>query len=352
MDALIIFGFFFILFCIGWGIPYIIYKLYKKNKHPWQALASRFNMRFIPESFLNVGASVVGNYRGYSLVIDSFTAQVSQKQGMLFTRLTISDALSARHKFLLKDKDYSKQKVTATELDGLLSLTDSPYDPVAEFRIKEDPRKIIYAQPGFETNLEFFQSLLDRLCDLLDGYPALTNLGGEIVPKLQALVLEKNQFQQVCLQILENICEDTKDRLRDRTDRLLCHDCLTRYGAHKVNISRWQSLVYYGCRICGQSREFFEGKVIAILDDTMEQSLRQQDQVLRVNWSTRRILFDFDEIEIVQATDKEVERFVIQVGNDTDPVRRSKYHQIPCRIGPNCNLSKNTKRILERTFSG
>jgi hypothetical protein len=29
-------------------------------------------------------------------------------------------------------------------------------------------------------------------------------------------------------------------------------------------------------------------------------------------------LFDFDRVEIQQATDEEVERFAVQVGNDTD----------------------------------
>jgi hypothetical protein len=61
-------------------------------------------------------------------------------------------------------------------------------------------------------------------------------------------------------------------------------------------------------------------------------------------------MFDFDEVEIVRATDQDVERFAIQVGNDTDPIRQPRYKQMQCIISPNCDLSVNTRRILERTF--
>jgi hypothetical protein len=41
---------------------------------------------------------------------------------------------------------------------------------------------------------------------------------------------------------------------------------------------------------------------------------------------------------------------VVQVGNDTDPFRRARYPRIPYSVAPDCNLSENTYRILERTF--
>jgi hypothetical protein len=65
----------------------------------------------------------------------------------------------------------------------------------------------------------------------------------------------------------------------------------------------------------------------------------------------RRQLFDFDEVEIIQASDKEVERFIVQVGNDTDEARQSRYQQMRCVISPDAGLSVNTMRILQYTFS-
>ena len=90
---------------------------------------------------------------------------------------------------------------------------------------------------------------------------------------------------------------------------------------------------------------------MAILDAEWTEDQAQQDGQLRVNWLTRRTLFDFDRVEIIQATDEDVERFVIQVGNDTDTFRQPRYKQMRCVVAPDCQLSENTWKIL-RSFFG
>jgi hypothetical protein len=87
-----------------------------------------------------------------------------------------------------------------------------------------------------------------------------------------------------------------------------------------------------------------------VLDDRWSEVWQHQDGLLRVNWLICRKLFDFDRVEVIQATDEDVERFVVQVGNDTDVLRQTRYPQIQCLIGPACRLSENSLRILERTF--
>ena len=61
-------------------------------------------------------------------------------------------------------------------------------------------------------------------------------------------------------------------------------------------------------------------------------------------------MFDFDRVEIVQATNEEVERFVMRVGNDTDSFRKPRYEEMRCIVDSECQLSKNTFRILEHMF--
>lgn len=112
-------------------------------------------------------------------------------------------------------------------------------------------------------------------------------------------------------------------------------------------------MTYYGCRICGQSRSFLEvepGQVIAVLDEDNPAEQLHQEGTLRVNWLRYRKLFDFDRIEIIRADDEAVERFAVQAGNETDPTRRAAYVNIPCAIAPDCALSVNSRRILERLF--
>jgi hypothetical protein len=61
-------------------------------------------------------------------------------------------------------------------------------------------------------------------------------------------------------------------------------------------------------------------------------------------------LFDFEQVEIIQATDEDVERFAVQVGNDTDPVRQPHYAQMQRFIAPQCQLSENSLRVLQIMF--
>ena len=48
--------------------------------------------------------------------------------------------------------------------------------------------------------------------------------------------------------------------------------------------------------------------------------------------------------------DEEVERFAVQVGNDTDGSRRSRYQEMACIISPECQLSESATRVLDHIF--
>ena len=73
-------------------------------------------------------------------------------------------------------------------------------------------------------------------------------------------------------------------------------------------------------------------------------------QIFRIYWTFHQQVCDFTSVQIIHATDEEVERFAVQVGNDTDPYRASRYKKMRCILGPRCHLSENTVRILRRMF--
>lgn len=181
----------------------------------------------------------------------------------------------------------------------------------------------------------------------------LLDRGGEAVDSLRALTLNSSELDQAeAVWLLQSIAADTTARLAQAADTLLCLRCLVYCGAHPIDLP-WQSdLTFYGCRLCQQSRDLQPRPdlLIAVLDQNMAVERKSENQTLRVNWLQRRSLFDFDRVEIVQASDEEVERFAVLVGNDTDPVREPRYRGMICKIGPECQLSKNTMRILEHTF--
>lgn len=99
-----------------------------------------------------------------------------------------------------------------------------------------------------------------------------------------------------------------------------------------------------------QQRQRFR-RIIAVLDSTWaEETQRPGPDLLRVNWLRRKTLFDFDQVEIIQATDHQVEELVTMVEHDTDSWRRSRYRQMRCLVDPDCKLSENTVQMLRHTF--
>ena len=96
-----------------------------------------------------------------------------------------------------------------------------------------------------------------------------------------------------------------------------CHD-------HTLTLANKFDLTYYGCRECRKSHTLIpkEKEYVVVLDTTMRDNRIERDGQLRVNWLSWRRPFDFDRVDVVEATDELVERFAVQAGNDTDPVRK------------------------------
>ena len=182
---------------------------------------------------------------------------------------------------------------------------------------------------------------------------ALLALGGEVTEVLREIAADPfGSLQPTAVWLLAGIQQETTHRLALRTRAVLCPRCWARFSLHTINLP-WGGLAftYYGCRVCRQSREVLDwSQVIAVLDAGWTETHRHQSGVLRVNWLTQRRMVDFDSVEIVQASDEQVERMAMQVGNDTDPLRRLSYSRMRCRVASPCQLSENTRRILGRTF--
>ena len=180
----------------------------------------------------------------------------------------------------------------------------------------------------------------------------LVTLGGEAVPHLAAAAGQKNgSLRQIAAWLLRSIEEETGSRLAPFANCLLCPRCLARCRANLAHPAGLDPHVYYGCRACGQGQEFWRYSwLVAVLDSDRAEEMEAQAELLRVNWLVRRSLFDFDEVEIIRATDEEVERFAIQVGNDTDPFRKPRYSRMRCSVGQKCFLAENTIRILKQRF--
>lgn len=315
---------------------------------PWQELAKANKLTFSRGSFL-VDDKVFGRYNNHFVTLETFKEH-ENGFNQSCTSLSVSKSNQAFYNTSPAIDGLLDKSLDINNIINLLSPKELKHD--TRWRVKADPmgRRISYTQQGMQTNTKYLQFLLDWLNEVADAYPTIVALGGEAVTPLQSLAKRNSSLEPLITQLLFDVANQTKIRLGYQAKDLVCSHCLTSCGKHKIILSWWQSITYYGCRTCRQSQKFFKGWVVARLDNTMAQEQIQQDGILRVNWLSRRTLFDFDEVEIIQATDEEVERFAVQVGNDTDFLRKPRYQQMRCVVSADCGLSENSHRILRRMF--
>ncbi len=326
---------------------------------PWQKLALVNNLTFSPARFLYDKAQVEGQYRGYQLILRPWTFGVE---------IILS---TARELLLPGDEDFAGQNITPEDINPLLAEPYLSSIVQGYIRATDYGRKFYYHQiagmTNLETDLKQLQHLFDLLTTLADDYRHLLAQGGAAIAILQTLLAQRLAPQLLApqllgkcpkvppltLQLLQDIENETTHRLGHHAHRLLCPHCKTRFRVQQVDIPDLLDtvdLTYYGCRTCHQSWDFYEGQVIAALDNKMYPEQIIQPPKIWINWLMYYKLFDFDEVHIIEASDEEVERFAMRVSNDTDPIRQPQYQHIRCLVSPECNLSENTMRILRRTF--
>ncbi len=325
-------------------ISNLIYLYNERKKASWQSLTTDYELRFVPGDSWT-GAFVTGTYKGHHLTLDTFPKNPS-KSSRTTTRIFLAAKSTGGH--LSSKKEGAVEQITIEKAVKVLTPGDHLK---GEFKAESNGRQISYKQYGVETDVKYLQFVFDLLVELTDVY-RVVELGGEAVPALAALATDKNnKLRPIVIEMLKDIAQATTARLGDWTSQLVCRHCMVRCSAHQIRLSRRNLITYYGCRMCSQSERFFSVKsVVAILDSGMRTEWSEQNNTLTVNGLTQQMLFDFDTVMIVQATDEQVERFAVRVGNDTDPTRQPCYKTMLCRVSSECKLSANTLRILEQIF--
>jgi hypothetical protein len=307
-----------------------------KEERIWRKLAKSQKLKFVASRLDRQETKVKGSYHGHYLSLKTVEDEFTD----LYTLIILT-----RKRPLEKELEESP----LTALDELIAI----YPLIGVVGAKPGGDTVFYRQPGFEKDRDYIRTLFQLLYELFLLYPQITQLGGEAVPPLQRVWQNYKPFRPLCSQMLADIAQNTIERLEKMALEIWCPRCLTRFTAIEIGLPPEKpTLYYYGCRACGQSREVLHlrGGVTAVLDNAGTVEQLPQVEGLYVNWLRRRSLFDFDRVEIVQATDEEVERFAVSLGNDTDETRRARYQGMECAISPGCELSTNTLRVLQYTF--
>ncbi len=309
----------------------------------WHTLAERHHLSFTGGGLFSRQRKLGGKYEGHPLSLETYQ-KGSDKSKQIYTRLTVSASQPPADLSL----EEAVELLTPAALEG--AWTEN-----IEARPDGEAIQVHYEKSGVETELNYLQFLFDWLSRLADAYPAMVELGGQAVPRFQEL-RQNHALKPFITHLLQDIATDTARRWAAQADRLVCPTCLARGRSHRLWLGLFQWPSYYGCRLCHQSRDFYlVSTVIATLDEKTADGeapyqAYQEGERLYVNWLARRSLFDFDAVKIIRASDEMVERFAVQVGNDTDSFRKPRYRGMRCTVSEEAGLSANTMRILEHTF--
>lgn len=311
------------------------------NWSDWQAFAQTHGFTFTPGVMVE-GMRVSGSYKGFGFGMMAFHKNWESREApYTLMEMTTHPNASAQQKPALTPADVSKIFAVNNidiKLKGIVEAT-------------EQGQKLTYIQRNLETNRAYLDGVLESLYTLIQAYPALVATGGQIIPLLRSVATdEKHPLRDVAQQLIHDIASITHP-LAYRLSSLVCGHCLLPFAEHKADISRFQIVTYYGCQQCHRSTDYFEAQqVIAVLDQRLADRTVYDNGVLRINWIRHRYLFNFHAVEIINATDEDVERFAVQIGNDTNPARKPGYKSMVCQVSAAANLSPNTIRILQHTF--
>ena len=319
------------------------YKFYQQKKMHWRILAKKNRLKYTRTNWFKGGDFVYGHFRDYYLKLETTRSRIGDEEG--YTHIVLAANQSSR----LISPPLNQSEDTRS-IGTRLGVFRSSQVLRGQITGGEDPIIVCYEQDGIETDVKYLQSVINLLGNIAEAYSLALSFEGRAIAYLREAVLnEKSELSPVIIQLLDDILQIVSSRLKRENVRLFCRNCLTNYDIHNIRLAGRGSFSYYGCRICQESWNYLAvNKVVALLDAEHQEGKYQENDLLLINWSVERRLFDFDEIIIVQASDEDVERFAVQIGNDTDGIRKPIYKDIRCTISPGCKLSENTLRILRR----
>lgn len=332
-----------VVIIVGLFIAQVLYNRKRSTlqtgKKTWERLAKAQNLKFTTESDSDADVTILsGPYRGHLLTFRS-----SPKGDTTYIRISLE-----RQKAV-------EDKANTKALDELTTIARS-YNFSGSLKVEIHGARVSYERHErldiIENDLEYFRSLFKLLHSLITLYPQVIDLEEEAIPQLQEIGESYENLQPTCLQMLVDICQRTIQRGKEHGVPLVCKRCFVHFNLIPITLPDKGRITYYGCRLCGQSREFLplENELVAVLNNQEAATWLQDNGQIKVNWLVHRKLFDFDRVEIQQANDEEVERFAVQAGNDTDESRRSRYQEMACIISPECQLSESATRVLDHIF--
>ena len=340
------------------GIAIRMDKYWRKSNRDgiemWRHFAQEYDLEFFRGGLFDKAIRVTGSYRDY--LVDIFLSEYkNRKQGIyrLYTNIHLSTTNRDLRQNNGGNSNSAVQEIAEPAAGDIVKVL-IPNGLVCYSRagveIGVEENKVQYRQEGFEEDEEYLLKVLHMLCDLVDNYPMVINLGGVAVSELETLADYKTRhpLEMIAADLLKTIAGNSK-KMEKSNLKFTCPRCYMNFRSQHIKLSRWIPTYYFACPKCHQNRDYHTGDVVAVLNEQTKTECFRNEDVLEINWLVYRKTFDFDSVIIEQATDEDVERFVIQSRNDTG--KSKDIGRVSCKVRSTCSLSENTMRILSNTFS-
>jgi hypothetical protein len=168
-------------------------------------------------------------------------------------------------------------------------------------------------------------------------------------------ILKKNFDDKQFQTDIKPVYMDIHKRFTKKQHGLLCVEHFHRFTEFRdpdLKIGMKTKLPYFACRKCRKTTSGKIGitRVIAILDDNCDFEISFDNNQYMINYFSFNHLFDFNQVEIINTTDKVIEQFCYKVSRDTDAVRKKAYRKVKCLVSPNSGISNWSKKILKDVF--
>lgn len=183
---------------------------------------------------------------------------------------------------------------------------------------------------------------IDRLIEELrnrKSWQHLSLLSEDLEPLTSRL--DKREAKSV----LQSLKEAAKDQRKEVKDGY----CLQHYA--RFDNTRSSGIEYLGCRKCKSTIFGVQAPVVyLIIDRTMKTKMERFPDRIHLNHLALKQTVDFDHVHIGPCDSEDIRSLCIEIGNDTDPVRRKAYAKANCSIDAATSLNKDIYNLLSTHF--
>ena len=197
--------------------------------------------------------------------------------------------------------------------------------------------------------------LAQRIALIYQGHPQMTRLVEELNEldhwqHLSLLVKDRDRLSaNLPSREAKSVLTALKETAKKQRKHLTNGYCLIHFA--RFTVHRISGVEYLGCRRCQSTLFGMQASMVYLmLDEDMQKEVEiYQDRILINRFSIQSDV-DFDHIHIGRCEREKIRSLCIEMGNETDPIRRKASGSATCSIEPTVSLDREITNLLVQQF--